>query len=451
MSTISAAAINPATTSVLPLVSENRGGFINLAKHYAGIIDSRESTYRTCLDLTGYFFPCVAAAAFRNIWNFLETGFEAAFDVIAIFSAPHITKFSGFLSSKFLLKEEERNNYLNYLNFQLTELEDKESFERGVKRIANEEVHDRKRIGELYLKVNNEKKSDHHFQRAEEIVAFAKSVNYSDKLRERIYGLKRATIVTESFFEGAMFASEGLLTRMFRKYVLRQDQFTGTLGYSSDNSGNFGGKSFSLFQKIGIGFSFIIAPVINLGLFFKTKDVNKVKENSTLKTINRELDMTHGVFPKLWLLFTYLMAPYISGKIFTAQDKYELFETVFKNLLLGPSWWFGHRATNGLLARSSDRQLEKDFGKKGILVEESIYEKKPNESLWERLKKACPEPTRIQHVLDKTEHNEELKKEAVDLHAKTLYKGFGLHSFLIWVLMMGGNWVTKKWVTAGKE
>ena len=161
--------------------------------------------------------------------------------------------------------------------------------------------------------------------------------------------------------------------------------------------------------------------------------------------------MTHGVFPKLWLLFTYLLIPWLTGKLFAAQDKYELFETVFKNTLLGPSWWFGHRATNGVLARLADKKLEGKFGRKGILVEDSVYEKKENESLWQRLKKACPEPTKIQHVLDKTEHNEELKKEAVDLHAKTLYKGFALHSFLIWVLLMGGNWVTKKWVTSERS
>lgn len=422
-----------------------------LAKGYAGIIDSRESTYRTFLDLTGYCLPMTFAAAFRNIWNFLETGFETLFDAAAVLSAPHITKFSGFLSSKFLLNKEEQKDYLNYLNFQLTELEDNQGFEEGKKRIASAEVHDRTRISELYLNLNQADKAEHHLKKAEEIGRFANDLTYSDSLREKIYKLKRATIVTESFFEGIMFASEGLLTRMFRKYILRQDQFTGTLGYSSDNSGNFGGGGFSLFQKIGIGLSFIIAPAINLGLFFKTKDVNKVKESPNLKMINRELDMTHGVFPKLWLLFTYLMAPFMTGKIFTAQDKYELFDTMFKQCLLIPSWWFGHRVTNGLLARHSDKKLESEFGKRGILVEEDIYQKNPDDNWWEKLKKFCPEPTRIQHVLDKTEHNEEFKKEAVDLHAKTLYKGFGLHSFLIWVLMMGGNWVTKKWVTSGRS
>ena len=60
-----------------------------LARGYEGIIDSRESTYRTFLDLTGYCFPMTLAAATRNIWNFLETGFETVYDAVAVFSAPY--------------------------------------------------------------------------------------------------------------------------------------------------------------------------------------------------------------------------------------------------------------------------------------------------------------------------------------------------------------------------
>ncbi len=123
---------------------------------------------------------------------------------------------------------------------------------------------------------------------------------------------------------------------------------------------------------------------------------------------------------------------------------------MFKQALLIPSWWFGHRATNGMLAKSADKELEKQFGKKGILVEDNVYQKQESDGLWEKLKKTCPEPTKIQHVLNKTEDNDKLKEKAVELHAKTLYKGFALHSFLIWVLMMGGNWVTKKWVLSEK-
>ncbi len=421
-----------------------------LARGYAGIIDSRESTYRTFLDLSGYCLPMTLSAATRNVWNFLETGFETFYDAVCVFSAPYLTKINGYICSKFILGKNEQNDYLNYLNFQLPELEDKEAFEKGRSRILNEEVNDRKRIGELYKNLNNEDKAQKYFKQSEEIKEFATSLKYSDQTREKIYGLKRAVIVSESFVEGTFFAAEGILTRLFRKHILRQDQFTGTLGYSNDTSGNFNDEGFSLFQKLGIGFSFIIAPLLNIVLFAQTKDVSKVKNNESLKDINNHLDMTHGVFPKLGLLFTYLMAPFLSGKFFTAQDKYELFETFFKQCLLIPSWWFGHRATNGMLAISADKELEKEFGKKGILVDESIYEKPENDNLWQKVKRACPEPTRIQHVIDKTEQNDKFKEKAIELHAKTLYKGFALHSFLIWVLMMGGNWVTKKWVLSEK-
>ena len=427
-----------------------RKSFWELARGYAGIIDSRESTYRTFLDVTGYCVPIMLSAATRNIWNFIESGFETFYDIACVFTTPHLTKLNGFICSKFFLDKGEQKDYLNYLNFQFPELEDEKTFEIGRKRIENEEVHDRQRIAELYLDLNKEDNAQNYLKQAEEIKKFAGSIKYSDTLREKIYTLKKVTMICESFIEGILFASESLLTRLFRKHVLGQDQFTGTLGYSNDTSGNFADGGFSPIQKLGIAFSFIITPLLNITLFMKTKDPNKIKNDKSLKNINQEFDMTHGVFPKLWLLFTYLLIPWLTGKLFTSQDKYELFENIFKNSLLCPSWWFGHRATNGVLARHADKKLEGEFGKKGILVEENIYEKKENESLWQGLKKACPEPTRIQHVLDKTEQNEEFKKKAVDLHAKTLYKGFALHSFLIWVLMMGGNWVTKKWVMSEK-
>lgn len=435
---------NPASNGV------PRKSFWELARGYAGIIDSRESTYRTFLDLTGYCFPMTLSAATRNIWNFIETGFETLYDAVCVFSTPYITKLNGFICSKFILDKSEQKDYLNYMNFQLPELEDEKTFEEGRKRIASEETHDRERISELFSNMNNQNKAEQYLKQSKEIKQFASSLKHSDTLREKIYQLKRTVIIGESFLEGALFAGEGLLTRLFRKHVLRQDQFTGTLGYSNDTSGNFGDSGFSIIQKLGIGFSFLVAPITNMIFLAKTKDLNKVKNNESLKSINKELDMTHGIFPKLWLLFTFLMTPWLTGKVFTAQDKYELFETFFKNALLIPSWWFGHRVTNGVLARHGDKKLEREFGKKGVLVEEKIYEKKENESLWQRLKKACPEPTRIQHVLDKTEQDEEFKKKAVELHAKTLYKGFSLHSFLIWVLMMGGNWVTKRWVMSEK-
>ena len=441
----------PISTAFNPSYSNpSKRSFWELARGYAGIIDSRESTYRTFLDLTGYCFPMTLAAATRNIWNFLETGFETLFDAVCVFSTPYVTKLNGFICSKFILDKDEQKNYLNYMNFQLSELEDEKTFEEGRRRIEGGEANDRERISELFLNMNNYDKAEKYSKQAEGIRQFASPLKHSDALREKIYKLKRAVIIGESFLEGALFASEGLLTRLFRKYILRQDQFTGTLGYSNDASRNFGGEGFSILQKLGIGFSFIVAPLSNLIFLTKTKDLNKVKNNESLKSINKELDMTHGIFPKLWLLFTYLMAPWLTGKVFTAQDKYELFETFFKNALLIPSWWFGHRATNGVLARLTDKKFEGEFGKKGIFVDKNIYQKKENESLWQKLKKFCPEPTRIQHVLDETEGNEKMKTKAVELHAKTLYKGFALHSFLIWVLMMGGNWVTKKWVLSEK-
>lgn len=423
-----------------------QSNYWQLARGYAGIIDSRESTYRTFLDLTGYFLPMVAANATRNIWNFLETAFEAALDVLFVFSAPYITTLNGYLCSKFVLKKEEQKDYLNYLNFQIPELDTCEKFKQGLERMKKEEPSDRKRVSELYRNLGKEDKAKYYLDKAEEIKRFTENFELTDEKRKRTLKLKQAVILFESFIEGVMFASEGVLTRFFRRYVLGKEQFTGTLGYSSDTSGNFGGSNgFSLWQKLGIGFSCIISPLIN-GLFFlKSSNPETIENNKFLKVLNSHFDMTHGVFPRLGLLFTYVTFPYIFAKIFTSQDKYELMEMFIKTGILTPSWWFGHRATNGVLAKKNDLQLEKEFGTRGVLVGAEAHTKA--DTWLSKLAKIMPEPSRIQHVMDSTEGNQGLREKSIELHAKTLYKGFALHSFLIWLMMLGANYFTKYRVT----
>ena len=68
--------------SAQPILTNN--SFTTLAKRYAGIIDSRESTYRTAHAVTGFALPIIVASAFRNIWNFFESVFEGSIDVAMI-------------------------------------------------------------------------------------------------------------------------------------------------------------------------------------------------------------------------------------------------------------------------------------------------------------------------------------------------------------------------------
>lgn len=423
--------------------------FIKFAKNFAKIVDSRESTYRVALDITAFDIPTMGAAAFRNIWNFLEASFEALMGTVMVISAPQITAQVGKLFGSFSIKED-KHNILNYLKFKMSELENENEFEKGIERISKEEPADQRRISKLYAEMEKEEISRKYNTNAENIEKFCnhiKTISDKKSLIEKIYKLKRATILGESFVEGGVWGGFGLLMRGFRKYILRQEQFTGTLGYLSE-----AGQELTLFQKVGGTVAIFLSPFLNAITLHKTKDKNTVRQNKFWRVVDSQLDMTHGVFPKLGLLFSYTTLPKWSGIFITAQGGLERVERLLKLCTVIPSWWMGHRVTNGLIALKNDKYLSQKYGvKQGILVEpDSIKEENKKGNIWDKLNYKFPEPARIHHVQEKIEQEDlapdkkdNLLKEAQDLHAKSLYTGFALHSFLVWVINMAVNYSTK--------
>ncbi|OGI10303.1 MAG: hypothetical protein A3I68_07570 [Candidatus Melainabacteria bacterium RIFCSPLOWO2_02_FULL_35_15] len=432
--------------------------FLSLAKNYAKIIDSRESTYRLALDLSAFDIPVLAAAAFRNFWNFMEAFWEAGIGTVMIFLAPRITSFIGKLAGKSILSKEEQKDAVNYLRFQMSELTNETQLEKGLRRILEEEPSDQRRISELYKNMENkEKQAEYHSLQADEITDFCKRCKLSEAQRDKIYRLKKAVILGESLIEGGVWGSFGLSLRFFRKYILQKGRFTGTMGYLSDSDSSKIGEGGELnwFQKIGGVSSILLSPVLNTIFLNKTKDKNKVQNNRFLSLIDSQLDMTHGVYPKLGLLFTYTSVPKWLGVFITTQGWYERVERIFKFFTILPSWWLGHRITNGILAKNADKYLANKYKvKEGILVSEECIRPKDivTKDFWENLKYLCPEPARIHQVLNRVDKDskdmdektkEQFHKEAEDLHTKTLYKGFALHSLLVWCAIMLVNWTTK--------
>lgn len=434
--------ISAVYTGTARTTSGNKVGFLELAKNYAGIIDSRESTYRTALDITGFCLPIMAAAAFRNIWSFLEATFESVIDCLMVYIAPQTTTFVGKIFSKQILPKEEQKDYFHYLGFLRSDLENLDALKRGLERMKQEEIKDKERIAELYNKTGSEKKTADFLNRAKEVQDFCNRFTVSEDKRQNIQKLKKSVILGESLLESVIWGFKGLFIRLFRKHVLRQDRFTGTLGYLGDaESAALGeGGEITLLQKIGIGVATVISPLINAFLLKQIQKPDNVKKSKFYSIVNEQIDMTHNVYPKLGLLFTYLQVPELLGMISTSQGKYEILERILRYVAGIPSWWCGHRVTNGLVAKIADKKLGKEFNQTGILIEP---QKRDKNSLWDCLCDYFPEPARIQHVLDKTEANKQLQEKVTDLHAKTLYGGFALHSFLIWVLMMGVNALTK--------
>ena len=417
-------------------------------KDLASIVCSRESTYRTALDITAFDLPTMTADAFRGIKKFLESVFEGLCATVSIGLAPIITTYVGKILAKFVLKDKElEKDAINLLKFNMNELRNYDDFKAAIERIKKEESEDKNFVASLYERTGKIDTANKYKEQAKEIQGFCENFQASEELRKKIYKLKKATIIGESFVEGGFWGSYGLLLRLFRKHVLREDRFTGTKGYASDTESEQLGETgdMNLFQKIvGVACIFI-SPVINSILLTKAEDDRAVKNSKFLSTVREQIDMTHGVYPKLGLLFTWTSIPKWLGAIITAQGWYERVERILKLLTVLPSWWMGHRVTNGLFAKHADNELAKKYNNEGGILVEPDYLKPINkeDSLMSKLEKRFPEPARIQHVINKTEGNKQLQDEAEDKHARCLYKGFAMHSLLVWVINMGVNYITK--------
>ena len=415
-------------------------------KNLASIVCSRESTYRTALDITAFDIPVMFADAFRGPKKFIETSFETLTGALTIFLAPQITSFVGNVFGKFLLPKNMQKNTSHYLRFSMQELRDFKSFSSAASRIKNEECEDKNFVASLYTRSGNLNKANQYKEELKGIEEFCNSFIPSAEVQNYIYKLKKATIVGESFIEGIWWGGTGLIIRAFRKYILREGRFTGTLSYATDNESEALGEAgdLNIFQKIVGLIAIPLGSIINAILLIKAEDEKLLEKNNFLKTVRTQFDMTHAFYPKIGLLFSMIIIPKYVGVLTTSQGWYERFERLLKLVTIVPSWWLGHRVTNGLFALNADNVLSKKYKvQPGILVErEYLYPKNKNK-FFRWLNQTFPEPAKIHHVLKETSENKKLQDEAEDLHARCLYKGFTLHSILVWIISMGVNYTTK--------
>ena len=435
--------------------SSNTQSRWNYYKDLASIVCSRESTYRTALDITAFDFPSLVADAFRGPKKFIETFVEGLSAVISIGASPYINAFIAKVLAKFILPKEMQKDALHCLRFNMPELRNFEVFKESKKRLIEEEVEDKNFIASLYKRANKTEKSDAYEKEAKNIKEFCDKFNPTEEKMNFIYKLKKATIIGESFIEGGIWGGFGLYMRAFRKYILGEGRFTGTKGYVSDAESEQLGESgeLNLFQKLWGGICIFIAPVMNTILLNKVEDEKAVKKSWFLQKVKDNFDLTHGVYPKLGLLFSLTSYPKWLGVIGTAQGNFERVERLLKLITVLPSWWLGHRVTNGVCALNADKKLAKTYNvKPGILVEPKYLEQTVNndDTFFERIQKRFPEPAKIHHVftaVDKTDldkaRKEELKFEAEDKHARCLYKGFTMHSLGVFAINMAVNYSTK--------
>lgn len=116
--------------------------FWDKAQSIAEWVCSRESTYRTALDLVGWELPSLLAASTRNIYSLAEAAFMSTLGFLSIVAAPNLTKLMGKFLSNFYLDKEDRRLASKFLLFQLNDLDDQATVEKSIERMKHEEPED---------------------------------------------------------------------------------------------------------------------------------------------------------------------------------------------------------------------------------------------------------------------------------------------------------------------
>ena len=388
------------------------------SRNFAEWLSSRESLFRFGLDFTGWIIPTVLGAATRNKYSFYEALFQSGLEVIGMGFATSFTKIANFISGMIHLESDENKNLKHLMLFSLNDISNETSLDQAAQRILKEERQDLEFSKNLFKKSND---AQYHDQQ-NSLQNFFENFKTNAKQTQRLKKFKQGVILIDSSLQGIIWGGYFLFNRLFRKYILQQDRFTGTKAYTDDKQSKKIGDStpLSLLQKLGIATAMLITPVMNWGVLKLIDKPELVKNNKWLQMLKNQWDVTHGIYPKLGLLWSYCFLPVTIGGLSSAQGKSEFIEQILTQLVMGNSWFFGHRFTNGLLAKFADNKLaNKHQTEKGIMVEP------------EYLHHPFPEPAKIQHVIDRSQSNKALEKDARDEHAKVLYQGFALHSGLV--------------------
>ncbi len=415
--------------------------FWDKAKKYAGIVDSRESLVRLALEFFGGDIPWVLAGALRNRESFFEKLFECSVSLSSFLVAPALTGWFAKLGGKIFMPDKSGEEILSLINLNRHELRTETGFKEGVKRVLDEEPADKLRIAQLYREIGKQGQAVRYDSEADKLRKLFTGLEYDKDLAAKVKKIKEFTTLAESQSEGLLWGGFGLMLRAFRKYVLKQDRFTGTEKYLNDKEAKKIGQGddLKLWQKIG-GFMMMPLPaVLNYFLMKLTDNEELVKNNKFLQMADKHLDMTHGLFPKLGLMFTYTSLPKWLGTFITAQGWDELVERVVSFTVLISSWWQGHKLFNGFLAKHFDKKLSKEFGTEpGLMIDKDFHGH------------TFVEPARIHQILEKTKDNKALELKAKDAHAKTLYAGVTMHSIFIFILSLAINEFTK-WRVESKK
>jgi hypothetical protein len=408
--------------------------------HLPMVLFSRESIYRGLIESFAVDVPSCLAAATRNKTFFLETIFETLMNNFIVYATPSITKLIAGARSKAIFNGS-AGQYYNYMLFNRADLDNNENFDKARNRILEDEVSDNETM--LGIFGNRGGMPNERTAQIQQIKDFMENYKANDILREKILQLKDDVIKAQSWVEGMYWGFIPLARRLFRKYVLGQDRFTGTLAYLSNEDNNKLGneKGFSLKQILGTFVSMSLTPFLVNGFLKLIKDPELLANSLFVRKLKEEMDTSHGFHPKLGLFISSGELSFLISRIFNAQDMFEMLENVLEFFTSAGSLLFGDRVTNGVFAKSADAKLAQEFKTKpGILYEQS--KAKPG-SLVEFFDSVFPRASKYVQVLSKCLGNNDLIKKASQEYSKVFYKGFATHGLLTFGANMLINLVTR--------
>jgi hypothetical protein len=408
--------------------------------HLPMVLFSRESIYRGLIESFAVDVPSCLAAATRNKTFFLETIFETLMNNFIVYATPSLTKLIAGAKSKAIFNGS-AGQYYNYMLFNRADLDNNENFDKARNRILEDEVSDNETM--LGIFGNREGMPNERTAQIQQIKDFMENYKANDILREKILQLKDDVIKAQSWVEGMYWGFIPLARRLFRKYVLGQDRFTGTLAYLSNEDNNKLGneKGFSLKQILGTFVSMSLTPLLVNGFLKLIKDPELLANSLFVRKLKDEMDTSHGFHPKLGLFISSGELSFLISRIFNAQDMFEMLENVLEFFVSAGSLLFGDRVTNGVFAKQADAKLAQEFKTKpGILYESS--KAKPG-SLVEFFDSIFPRASKYVQVLSKCLGDNALIKKASQEYSKVFYKGFAAHGLLTFGANMVINLVTR--------
>lgn len=406
----------------------------NKAHLLAGVFNTRESWKRTLLEVTGFELPELAAAILskRPKANLVEILARSLYLTSVTAFDPKINSFFLRIVGKILIPEEYHKDILHIARFQREDLENLETFKEGLNKLKTHEINDQHFLAKMSL---TDTQRDNAVNGAAEIKDFTERFVANEDTLKVARAIKNIGIMSASV-AGILYGFMPIFNNVIvREKLLGQTGFTGV---DSNHREKF--KGFKPIQKFGMAFGMLSGGLVNGVLL----PISNMKNTKFAQQVKKWQDLTHGIYPKLGLLLSGLAVPINISRISASMSGIELFENIMTLSIVATSWAFGHKLTEDQLSKLFNNRLKDRYN----LNEDILIKTHKSHGSEEVSSKAFPESSEIQEILEKTQHNKDLQRDAIKYHTWRTWLGVTGHSLLVFIARMFMNSITKKIVNA---